>query len=219
MDYSSKASSYFANVRTDLTRLIGAEKKKIKVLEVGAAYGETLFYLKQSGVAAEAVGVDIFEDTNNPQNYKAVDRFIFGNIDVLDFPEYTNYFDLIMLPDVLEHVFEPGRILQKLKTYLKDDGEMIISMPNIRHYSALNKIFLKGNFQYEESGIFDYTHMRFYCREDMRSLFESNGFQVVSYESSIKNYKGKSTAKIINTITLGLFEQFFSYQYFFIVRK
>lgn len=219
MNYSEKATDYFSNIRKDLINLIPANSKNLKVMEVGAAYGETLYYLKNQGIASEAIGVDIFEDTKNPQHYRSIDRFIFGNIETAEFPEFEGYFDLILLPDVLEHLIEPQLALEKLKKYLKPDGTIILSMPNIRHYSALVKIFVKGDFQYEESGLFDYTHMRFYCKKNIADLVRNSGLRVVKAESSIKNYKGKSMAKIINTVTFGVFEEFFSYQYFFKARK
>jgi 2-polyprenyl-3-methyl-5-hydroxy-6-metoxy-1,4-benzoquinol methylase len=219
MNYDKKGADYYSNIRLDLINLIDKKSQNLKVLEIGAAYGETLFYLKQNKIATEVVGVDLFEDKTNKQNYKPLDNFIFGNIEEIELPQYENYFDLILLPDVLEHLFEPKMVLEKIKKYLRTNGRVIISMPNIRHYSALIKIFIKGDFHYEESGIFDYTHLRFYCRKNIQELLESSGYKVEIQESSIKNYKGKSLAKISNILTFGLFEEFFSYQYFFVVTK
>lgn len=219
MNYKDKSKSYFSNIRHDLLELLAVSDKNLKVMEIGAAYGETLYYIKNKGIASEVVGVDIFEDKKNPQNYKNIDRFIFANIESDDFPEYYNYFDLILLPDVLEHLIDPKNALSKVYKYLKDDGILIVSMPNIRHYSALNKIFFKGDFSYEESGIFDNTHLRFYCRKNIKELLESSGFKTIIEQGSIKNYKGNSITKIINKITFGIFEEFFSYQYFFKSKK
>jgi SAM-dependent methyltransferase len=219
MNYKDKSKSYFSNIRHDLLALLDESDKNLKVMEIGAAYGETLYYLKNKGIASEVVGIDIFEDKKNKDNYKNIDRFIFGNIENIDFPEYYNYFDLILLPDVLEHLIEPKNVLSKVHRYLKDDGLIIVSMPNIRHYSALKKIFINGDFGYEESGIFDTTHLRFYCRKNIKELLESSGFKTIIEEGSIKNYRGNSITKIINKITFGIFEEFFSYQYFFKSKK
>jgi len=219
MNYDKKGADYYSNIRLDLINLIDKKSQNLKVLEIGAAYGETLFYLKQNGIASEVVGVDIFEDAKNKQNYKPLDQFIFGDIEKIDLPEYFQHFDLILLADVLEHLFEPKSVLETLKKYLKEDGKIIISMPNIRYYSALYKIVFKGDFKYEESGIFDYTHVRFYCRKNIQELLETAGYKVLKQESSIINYQGKSMAKLINLITFGIFEEFFSTQYFFVVKK
>ena len=219
MNYEEKDKGYYSNVRLDLIGLLNSNEKGLKVLEIGAAYGETLFYLKENGIASECVGVDLFKDINNKQNYKNIDRFIFGNIEQIDLEEYLDYFDIILLPDVLEHLLEPKLVLNKLKKYLKKDGKIIVSMPNIRHYSALVKIFLKGDFKYEESGIFDYTHLRFYCKKNIAELITSTGYKIEKHQSSILSYKGFSISKIINITTLRLFEEFFSYQYFFVAIK
>lgn len=215
MNYENKDSSYYSNIRLDLVNLINTDKTSLKVLEIGAAYGETLYYLKEKGLADEAIGVELFEDKKNKEKYKKIDRFIFGNINEIDFPEFEGYFDLILLPDVLEHIFDPKVALKKVHKYLKGDGEIIVSMPNIRHYSAFVNIFIKGDFKYEDSGIFDYTHVKFYCKKNIKELLESANFRILDTESSIKNFKGKSFAKTINNITFGFFEEFFSTQYFF----
>lgn len=219
MNYYKKSTDYFSFIRLDLINLIDKNSKNLKILEIGAAYGETLYYLKQNEIASEVVGVDLFEDVKNKQNYKNLDKFIFGNIEEIELNEYENYFDLILLPDVLEHLIEPKKVLDKLKKNLTQEGKIILSMPNIRHYSALIKIFIKGDFKYEESGLFDYTHMRFYCRKNIEELLEASGYTILKEESSIINYKGKSITKIINSLTFGLLEEFFSVQYFYVIKK
>ena len=219
MNYIDKASDYYSNTRTDLLIFLDEKKTNLKVLEIGAAYGDTLYYLKQKGIAKEAVGIDIFEDKKNPGKYKPLDRFIFGNIEFMDFPEYENYFDIILLPDVLEHLVEPKFVLEKAKKYLKDGGLLLVSMPNVRHYSTFKRIFINGDFKYDESGLFDYTHMRFYCKYNIEQLVLNSGFKIRAVKSAISIYEGKSMAKIINTITFGLFEEFLSLQYFIKANK
>lgn len=213
MNYENKAGDYFSNIRKDLVSII-KDKQGLKILEVGAGFGETLFYLKTQGIASEAIGMDIFEDEAKKEQYKKIDGFLFGNIEELEFPQFDEYFDVILLADVLEHLIEPAIVLAKLKKYLKPDGEVLVSMPNVRHYSAFKKIFLKGNFDYEESGLFDYTHRRFFCKKNIRELVETN-FVVTKEASSLEFYKEKSGAKIFNTLTFGLFEEFLSVQYLY----
>ena len=218
MNYEEKSKNYYSYIRHDLMEFLD-KKKYSKVLEIGAAYGDTLFYLKEKSLADEVVGIDLFQDEENLNNYKKVDKFIFGNINEIDLSEYKNYFNLILLPDVLEHIYDPKKTLNIVYNLLKEDGEICVSMPNIRHYSAFVKIFLKGDFKYDEIGIFDYTHVRFYCKKNIQELLESSNFEIMKSEGSIRNFKGKSVAKIINKISFGLFEEFFSTQYFFKVKK
>lgn len=219
MNYESKKEGYYNNIRYDLVDFIGKIDKQIKVLEIGAAYGETLYFLKQSGFASEVIGVELFKDENNFDKYKELDQFLFGDIQQLDLSKYENYFDLIILADVIEHIAEPLPILEKVKKLLKSNGTIIISIPNIRHYSSFVKIFLKGNFKYEDNGIFDYTHLRFYCKRDIEDLVKKANFTIEKSEGSIRNFKEKSFTKLINKLTLGLFEEFLSVQFFFKIKK
>lgn len=219
MNYENKQEGYYGNVRHDLIKFLKPNRKGLKVLEIGAAYGETLAFLKTSEIATEVIGIELFKDQNKSSKYKDLDKFIFGDIQELDLMEFENYFDVILLADVLEHIIEPLPVLEKARKLLKKEGEIIISIPNIRHYSSFIKIFINGNFEYQDSGIFDYTHMRFYCKKDIEKLVQKANFKTLQSEGSIKNYQGKSIAKFFNSLTFGLFEEFLSIQYFFKIKK
>lgn len=219
MEYSNKTSDYFSNIRLDLIDFANFNKNDLKILEIGAAYCETLNYLKIKGVAKTVVGIDIYEDVKNKNLYKEVDQMLFGDIEDIDLTQFNDFFDVILLADVLEHLVEPTKVLEKIKSCLNQDGVIVVSMPNIRHFSAFIKIFIKGSFKYEQSGIFDSTHMRFYCRKDIEQLLESCNFEVINQAGSITGHKSMSKTKILNLLTLGLFTEFFSYQYFFKAKK
>ncbi|WKK93318.1 hypothetical protein Q0Y04_02525 [Clostridioides difficile] len=57
-------------------------------------------------------------------------------------------------------MIDPWKIVNELKQYLKKDGYLVSSIPNIMHVSVLRNLVL-GNFTYEDSGILDKTHLRF----------------------------------------------------------
>lgn len=216
MNYENKEASYYANIRKDIIGF-GFEKnqKYGAVLEVGAGYGESLNYLKSNNFADKVVGMELFQDISHPERYQSLVDFIFGDIEKLDISKYSEVFDVILLPDVLEHLWTPAVALQKAKEMLSQNGFLLVSMPNIRHYSAFFQIFIKGSFKYQPSGIFDYTHARFYCKSDMIQLLENNGWKIEKTESTIATYKGFSAAKILNKITLQIFEEFLTPQYLF----
>ncbi len=208
MNYSTKKEDYFKNIRRDLISFIDG-KKDCKVLEVGAATGATLAYLKKEGIATEVVGVDVVGGSKNP----AIDNFIVGQIEQVDLSQYSNYFDVIILADVLEHLSDPLEVLKGLKTYLKSDGEFLISMPNIRNAKSLYKIVVKGSFAYEERGVFDATHLRFFCKKDIVKLIADADLRVEQIASSFKLREGNVFVKTLNILTFRLFEEFFTVQY------
>ncbi len=208
MNYENKEEDYYKNVRLDLLSLLDF-KKSFRVLEVGAGHGESLSYLKINNLAKEVVAIDIIKGEHNSN----IDKFIVQQIEKVDLSAYNNYFDVIILADVLEHLVEPQKTLEKLKKSLKNEGKILISLPNIRNIKSLYKIFFKGDFSYEERGIFDYTHLRFFCKKNIKQLVIDAGLKDETIVSAFKKQKQKQLLRIINTITFGLFEQFLTVQY------
>lgn len=212
--YLEKEKEYFSNVRRDIISFIGADKD-LTILEIGAGTGATLLELKNNGIAKNISGFDIVDVNQNKEKF---DSFIIGNIekDNLQFEE--NYFDCIILADVLEHLVDPHKTIQKLFPHLKKGGHFYISLPNVRNHEVFYKIFVKGSFEYTNEGIFDRTHIRFFCKRDMINLIDLfPELKLQKIESNLKHISSmKST---LNKITFGLFEPFLSTQYFLKVAR
>jgi ubiquinone/menaquinone biosynthesis C-methylase UbiE len=207
--YLDKSNDYFSIIRKDIISFIGNEKD-LNVLEIGAGTGKTLLELKKRGVANRISGFDIVDINSNKEKF---DCFIIGNIENQPSPFDKKEFDIIILADVLEHLIDPEKTIQKLIPCLKKCGSFYISLPNIRNIKALYQIFLKGSFEYADSGILDRTHLRFYCKKDMIQLVSSFGeLEIVKVESNLKHTSSIKT--ILNKLTFGVFEQFLSLQYF-----
>ncbi|WP_299900451.1 class I SAM-dependent methyltransferase [uncultured Aquimarina sp.] len=211
--YQEKEHSYFSNVRSDIIHFV-KDEKDLKVLEVGGGKGNTLLYLKKKEIASEIHMIDIIDLVEDKEK--------FNSVHILDIEEsnLTNIgkFDVIILADVLEHLKDPDNVVSKLKKLLSKNGFFLVSIPNIRHYSALIKIYLKGSFRYEEEGIFDKTHIRFFCKSDMIRLFSGN--EDLKIEKILPNNKIlRSKATLINKLTFGMFTQFFTVQYLFKINR
>ena len=73
---------------------------------------------------------------------------------------------------VLEHFFDPLAILKKLQNYLKDDGIIIITLPNIANWEIIYNL-LRGHFDYQEDGILDEGHLRFFTYATANNLINS----------------------------------------------
>lgn len=207
--YLDKDNDYFSIVREDIISFIGNERN-LDVLEIGAGTGETLLELKKRGVASRISGFDIVDINSNKEKF---DLFMIGNIENIESPFDRKVFDAIILADVLEHLVDPEQTIRKLIPCLKQGGSFYISLPNIRNIKALYQIFYKGSFKYTDSGIFDRTHLRFYCKNDMIQLVKLlDELKVVKVESNLRHTSSIKTT--INKLTFGFFEQFLSLQYF-----
>src|SRR5680860_21909 len=86
-------------------------------------------------------------------------------------------FDVIYATSLIEHLKEPGIFLQSIKNVIKPNGKIIISTPNISHWTIIKEL-LKGEFRYKEYGILDETHLHFFTIKSLKSLLIENGYKI-----------------------------------------
>ena len=92
-------------------------------------------------------------------------------------------FDVIVAGDVLEHLPRPEVLLGSLRSLLKPDGVLLLSLPNVANVTVrLGLLF--GRFRYAPRGILDRTHLRFFTRAGGRALLEESGYRVLSIEAT-----------------------------------
>lgn len=92
------------------------------------------------------------------------------------------YFDVITFNDALEHFVDPWAALRLAKTKLRTDGVLVVSVPNILNKENLFHMLLERDFQYENDGIRDRTHLRFFTIKSIQRTIEESGFSVVRAE-------------------------------------
>ena len=92
-------------------------------------------------------------------------------------------FDLVLFADVLEHLVDPLATLQRYVPMLEDGGHVIVSLPNVAAWPVRLGL-LAGAFRYEESGLLDRTHLRFFTRETAIELVENAGLEVLHVEQN-----------------------------------
>lgn len=92
--------------------------------------------------------------------------------------------DTVLLLDVLEHMYDPWRALCFLANHLSADAQVIVSLPNTEHANVLRDL-AGGYWHYQESGLLDVTHIRFFTLFEMRKMFYETGFRIVRTHFSI----------------------------------
>ena len=206
-------SSYSSIIRFDILGFINNEKwKKIRVLEVGCACGATSLKIKDLYPNAEIYGIEINKDSASiASKFMNIETY---NIEEVDLNYEEKYFDYIIFADVLEHLYNPKLVLEKVNKYLKDDGSIITSIPNIMHYSVIMDL-LNGNFTYTDAGILDRTHIRFFTLNEINKLFVNSGYNIVNiFGKSIEvTSKGEEFINKLKEICDGDEKQFGVYQY------
>jgi 2-polyprenyl-3-methyl-5-hydroxy-6-metoxy-1,4-benzoquinol methylase len=211
--YRDKEPSYFNHARLDLLEMLPANAG-LKLLELGAGDGATLRTAKARGIASYGVGIDIANVADGEAGVDGlpqVDRFLIGNVEQMDLDLPAGHFDVILCADVLEHLVDPWRVVRRLAHHLRPGGLFLSSIPNVRNHRSLSQIVLRGDFHYAESGLLDRSHLRFFCRKNIRELFEQAGLVVEAMETNMGAYGRRH--KLINALTAGLFKDFFVLQY------
>lgn len=216
--YQDKNREYFSNLRADLISLI-PENEENKILEIGAGTCETLIEIKRLKLAREVVGVELIKLEDSQQDSPDIDRLIIGNIENLESDLPKNYFDVIICGDIIEHLVYPEAALRKLHNHLKQDGIIIISIPNFRDYHILYRVVILADFKYTDRGILDRTHLRFFCKKNIISLLTSAEYVTVSIYSMFQFDKAQRTRKIINKLTFGLIRDLLTSQYIIVAKK
>ncbi|MDE6851565.1 MAG: methyltransferase domain-containing protein [Lachnospiraceae bacterium] len=173
---------YFSHVRTDILEYLEEDRnQKFSLLEIGCAAGATLLEIGNRYPKAEFFGMEL--DDRSAYIASHYLNVVQGNVEEKRNPFQRKY-DYIVLGDVLEHLHDAKDILLTLKTWLKDDGHFLISLPNVMHISVINAL-LHGRFEYKDEGILDRTHLRFFTKTEIVLLMQECGL-------TIERFKGVS---------------------------
>ena len=146
-----------------------------KILEVGCGQANFSSQLVKEG--NEIWGIEL-----NPNAAKVASEKLYkvltGTIEerISEIPD--NYFDVIIMNDVIEHLIYPKEVLEQLKTKMAVNGLIVSSIPNVRYSKNLFKLLFKKDWKYTESGILDNTHFRFFTKKSIKRMFTETGFEV-----------------------------------------
>ncbi|MEO5339181.1 MAG: class I SAM-dependent methyltransferase [Magnetococcus sp. MYC-9] len=164
--------NYYANYNGNLLNRIPASARKI--LDIGCGAGALGYLAKQRNPDVVYCGVELIEaaariaETHLDQTYCA-------NIETDPLPLGKEAFDCIIFGDVLEHLYHPLETLKRLKESLTAEGCVLCCIPNMQHYSIFETLIC-GEFQYQEGGLLDKTHIRFFTYANCIKLLLDAGF-------------------------------------------
>ncbi|MDB4349450.1 class I SAM-dependent methyltransferase [Omnitrophica bacterium] len=200
-----KKDDYYRAERKDIADLVTGETQR--VLDVGCACGATGEILKKRGVK-EVIGVE-FSPHACEEASRRLDKVFLGDIQQMALPFEDGHFDCIIYADVLEHLTDPWTVLKRQSRLLKDKGMIIASIPNIRHYRVVKKL-LKGEWDYEERGVLDSTHLRFFTLDSIKKMFAQAGYRI---DKLIYKISASRVKKLLNKVLLGRLNESLSEQF------
>lgn len=188
-------SKYEAKLELDTNNSLSIMAKQIKagsnVLEFGPAAGRLTQYMKEKlNCKIDIVEID-------PTGYeKAIiyaEEGLLGDIETYEWKEkFTGKtYDYILFADVLEHLRNPQQVIMEAKNFLKEDGKIITSIPNVAHNSVIYNL-LQNQFRYNNLGLLDDTHIHLFTYDTAKKMFEDAGFVLVIEDATyIKEVKGE----------------------------
>lgn len=171
------------NHNPQLLSLIPTFSKKL--IEIGCSSGALARAFKLNNADIDWIGVEIDEKYADLAS-RYCDKSIVSDVDRwnrADFEKFSDR-DCWVFGDVLEHLKDPWQVVANIRSVIPHNGSIVVCIPNASHWSLLVR-FATGNIRYENQGLLDKTHLRWFSRITIFELFESNGFKVVEGLSRI----------------------------------
>lgn len=163
-----------------------------KILDVGGGFCYLTQFFKNQGYEISAIDF-YYGDIPKIRCQKSGIPFYLLNVEVDDLPFDEEYFDVIILGEVIEHfMYSPLGPLKKINRILKTDGVFILSTPGLFRIIGLLKMASGYTFFHKllspkkKSPIwykgkkFIYRHNKLYSMKELRQLIVRSGFRIVS---------------------------------------
>jgi len=197
-------------VHRTIIKTIGQNKK---VLDVGCSEGT--LSKKMSENNCTVVGIELNQEAAKIAEKYCTDLIMDDVESVRLNSKFEKYFDVILFADILEHLREPSEVLVRFKKYLKDDGIIIISVPNIANWRKRVQL-LFGRFDYQEYGILDSSHIKFFTKKSTEKMIEDAGYENIKFDLTVGDLNRFSG--LFHSIGM-IWPNLFAFQFFYCCRK
>jgi len=173
LDFQQDDYPYLEEVNEGIIKQVAITNKDLAILDVGAGRGSLGETLKKKGYKIYAI------ESNEKAAHEASQKV--DHVITLDLHDIKGIhaslgdqkFKYIIFSDVLEHIYDPLEVIKNYKSFLAEDGLILISLPNAVNW--LNRIrFMFGHFNYEMTGVMDRTHIRFFTFYSAKKLVQAS---------------------------------------------
>lgn len=198
-EYSRKRTQlygYFYDLLEVDSRTQGFERKR--VLDIGCGFGLLLNFLQSKGW--DPYGVDFASDAiTYGQKELGLKNISVGNLEYDSFEE--NYFDMVTLASVIEHLDDPMDMLARIRRVLRPGGVLLITTPNAGSFDHKRA--------YQRWGGFWPNHLVFFDREFIREALPKAGFSSIDVANDHREFDSMVRSGAIPAEHAGYFEDVF----------
>lgn len=149
-----------------------------KVVEVGSSSGAMARAYREQNPACHYVGIEI-DPHYAEASARHCSQVLTGNVEQLPDAELARLCDAKcwVFGDALEHLYDPWKLLRRIAQASATGTEVVASIPNAQYW-GIQSVLNSGAFVYQDAGLLDRTHIRWFTRMTMLALFADTGFQV-----------------------------------------
>lgn len=160
----------------DLLKMIPQSSKR--VIEIGCSSGALAREFKKISPSAYYLGIEI-ESSYAEMAKRYCDETLVLNIEQADDLFWSSHGDkdCWIFGDALEHLANPWSILKRIHGCLPIGGIVVACIPNAQHWSVQARLSI-GDFRYENEGLLDRTHLRWFTRQTIIEMFHQAGFEI-----------------------------------------
>jgi 2-polyprenyl-3-methyl-5-hydroxy-6-metoxy-1,4-benzoquinol methylase len=146
------------------------------LLDIGSGEGFVLDHFYRSGY--EVTGID-YSDHGCKNHHPHLMQYLHcGDIEEIieKFNDQSHRYDLIILDNVLEHLLEPGRLIERISGILNDNGVLVIEVPN--DFSIVQNHLLEKKKISKPFWIASPDHVSYFNAEGLNNLLSHHGFEL-----------------------------------------
>lgn len=173
--YATKSADYFSGTRQDMVAALPANPDAA-ILELGCGDGSTGTLVRSAGKATTYIGIELDPEAAARARTRLTDVIV-GDIASLDLSAHRERYDAVIASEVLEHLVDPWDAVAKLAACLKCGGLFLASSPNLAHWRVIARL-IDGQFNHQETGVMDRSHLRWFTPHSYASLIQSAGLIV-----------------------------------------
>lgn len=204
-DYYTEKISYakVGNARKKRVLELLRPLKMSTVLDVGCgpgAFGESI----KAATGATVHGIDVSTSAIEEARKRLDLAMVFdveGGEKALPSSGLLSRYDVILVSEVLEHLFFPEKLLSGLKQFASEETHIILTVPNVLFWKNRLAI-LFGRFEYTDVGLMDRGHVHFFTWKTFTQMIQAAGYTIIENNN---NYATRGTRSWLGPLFPGLF--------------